>query len=195
MHTATRRFHSFALTHDDFPAFHAAYLVLTLLIAAMLNLGFFVLLIAAHMVLDVIKYREIHKKRWRQVIRATIRESLVDLMLLSIAIFFGVTLHHLTGVIALGGILRAEATILRGLALLLARLEILWHTIGVFTHIRDYMLEVTKGFDKPWTPFERVCIGVALGSLTLTALVPFALHLDAVTFARILADLLVPGFH
>ena len=45
----------FAHRHDELPAFHAAYLVITVLCAALLSLGAFAALIVAHIALDYVK--------------------------------------------------------------------------------------------------------------------------------------------
>ena len=60
MQRVATRLRTFAWVHDELPAFHAAYLVLTFLTAALFNFGVFALLIAAHMMLDFVKYREVH---------------------------------------------------------------------------------------------------------------------------------------
>ena len=62
-------------SHDEYPAFHAGYLVLTFLIAALFNLGMFALLISAHMMLDYIKYTELHQYGHRKALRAMISRA------------------------------------------------------------------------------------------------------------------------
>src|SRR3990167_7218691 len=86
--------------HDEYPAFHAGYLVLTFLIAALFNLGMFALLIFAHMMLDYIKYTEFHQYGHRKALRAMISESAVDVVLLLVGLVFVVYLHHSAGLIA-----------------------------------------------------------------------------------------------
>ena len=84
----------FAHVHDDLPAFHAGYLVLTILVASLLNLGVFGLLIIAHMALDYVKYREHHGFSWRRTMEGMVRESLVDIALLGVGVVFAVYFHH-----------------------------------------------------------------------------------------------------
>lgn len=170
MHIA-QRFRSFAIAHDDVPAFHAAYLVLTLLAAALLNVGAFVLLIVAHAGLDLVKYREVHGRAWPRTLASTLRESLLDLFLLSGALVLAVYLHHGTGIIAVSGIVRAETSLLRGLLHLLPRVGVLWNTLWIFTNIRHHLLRSPEATG-PWKVREQLYLLGALGALLLLALAP-----------------------
>ena len=111
MNTATVHLRHFAHEHDDLPAFHAVYLLLAILSAGFFNLGAFGLLIVAHMVLDVVKYRDRHGYSWHQTYDGVVRESLVDITLLLVGTVFAVYLHHSVGVASLSGLMRAELSI------------------------------------------------------------------------------------
>ena len=84
MRTILHAFGTFARGHDDIPAFHAGYLLLTFLAAALFNLGICAIFVCGHMSLDLYKYRDVHHYTWMQTVRATMLESLVDLMLLAL---------------------------------------------------------------------------------------------------------------
>ncbi len=168
-HTALS-FKAFAARHDHSPAFHAAYLCLTVLIAVMLNLGAFVLLIAAHMALDTIKYREVHGMRWKWVFRGVVRESLVDIVLLILGFTSIVYLHHGVGLAAASGLLRSQTTFLKGIILLLTKSRILFDILCVLSALPQHMHHIAVHPKKPWTAFECFCFGV-LGSCAFLLLV------------------------
>lgn len=166
-----QRFLRFAIAHDDVPAFHAAYLVLTLLAAALLNTGAFALLIVAHAGLDLVKYREVHGRAWPRTLASTLRESLLDLFLLSGALVLAVYLHHGTGIVAVSGIVRAETSLLRGVLLLLPRVGVLWNTLWIFTNIRHHLLRSPEATG-PWKVREQLYLLGTLGALLLLAVAP-----------------------
>lgn len=171
MHTNRNRFTAFAVAHDSLPAFHAAYLVLTLLAAALLNVGAFVILIVAHAGLDLVKYHEVHGRAWPRTLQSTLRESLLDIFLLSGALVLAVYLHHGTGIVAVSGIVRAETSLLRGLLLLLPRLGVLWNTLWVFTNVRYHLLRSPEA-SGPWTVREQLTLAGAACALLLLAASP-----------------------
>lgn len=142
MHTAFRSVRRFACAHDDVPAFHAVSIVLTLLAAALLNVGAFVVLIAAHAGLDLVKYRDVHNMGWGRTLFATFRESLLDLLFLAVALCFSLYLHHGQSVFALSGILRAEEILIRLFGIGLMRLEVLLHGMWVFSNVRQHALDI-----------------------------------------------------
>lgn len=183
---------TFATRHDQLPAFHATYLVLTALIAALLPLGAFALLIVAHMALDTVKYREIAEFRWSRVVSATLRESLVDVTLFTIGLLFAVYLHHSLPLIAsLSGLYRAQVTIARAVSTFVPKVKILGHVLGVMSHLQEYLATVAKR-PRRFEPLEQVSLFSLSVAIVLLALAPSALGLDAPHFWAILTSELVP---
>lgn len=182
----------FLTQHDELPAFQAAYLAITVLIAGLLNLGAFALLIAAHMTIDVFKYRERHLQTWPRTIKGVLRENLTDIMLLLFGMVVSIYLNHASGIAAASGLLHAQETILRGLLLLGVKSQILFHTLTVFFNVPAYLDRIRVHPKKPWTSAEGYKIVMIAGCVTLLIIAPFILPMTAGTFAGIIHDQLVP---
>ncbi|MSR86945.1 hypothetical protein EXS70_02110 [Candidatus Peribacteria bacterium] len=190
MHNLALRLKGFAMDHDDLPAFHAGYIALTLIAAALFNVGLFALLTAAHAGLDIVKYREIHHRSWKRTLLSTFREGLFDILMLTVGLTLSVYLHHdAAGIVALSGMLRIEVSVLRGLILLVPRVEILWHLLGVFVNVKLHLLQSSEACG-PWRRIERVNLAGVLLALTLLTLAPILL--DPSTVGSVLVDELVP---
>lgn len=183
---------TFAHHHDDLPAFHAGYLVLTLLAAAMLNLGVFAVLILIHMSLDVVKYREYHQYSWRMTYRGMMKENLVDIALLSVGLVFSVYLHHSVGVASLSGLMRAEATLVRAAATIIPKMKILQNFLKVMSHLRHYIEFVHPGLHTEWTSADRLQIFFILVAVVLIAIAPWVMSIDMPLFQQILFEELIP---
>ena len=192
MELALQRAYGFAVRHDDLPAFHAAYLAVTFIAAALLTTGAFAVLVAAHMALDVVKYSEIHRFSWKATVTATLRESLLDLFFLSLALVLAVYLHHTAGIVVVSGLIRSEEILLRGIGMVLPRMAVLCNFLWIMSTLREHMLLVQKGIGGgQWRRSEIVC-GTALAAcLFLIALAPFMLR-DQEAVLRILTKELVP---
>lgn len=188
----TATFRSFAHEHDDLPAFHAGYLVLTFLFAAIFNLGAFLALIIAHMSLDVVKYHDLHGLSWSKTMRGTVRESLLDIALLLLGLFFAIYLHHATVIVALSGLVRAETTILLMLGTLLPKVEILHHIAWILSTVVTHLGYIKPAQQEEWTVSELFHITIAVGALTMIVLAPLLLQMDAGSFAAILEKQLIP---
>lgn len=186
-------FRAFANTHDRSPAFHAAYLSITVIIAAMLNLGAFALLIAAHMALDTIKYREVHGLKWKYVLRGVVRENLIDIVLLALCFASMAYLHHGTGIIAASGLLRSQATLLKGIILVAAKSKILLDVLHVLSVLPAHMQHMAVHPKKPWTAFECFCFGV-LGAcmVLLLALLPMMTGISFAVLREAFVGQMVP---
>lgn len=186
-------FRIFAHRHDELPAFHAAYLVLTILVAALFNLGTFGMLIIAHMVLDTVKYREVHNMRWTDTIRATIRENLFDHTLFALGFLIAVYLHHsLPGIAGVSGLLRSEITIARGMGTLLPKAEILQRFLHVIFHLQHHLAHSETPVGKRLAPVERFSILLVGCSALLLFLAPLILHVDGAQLLRIVQEELIP---
>jgi hypothetical protein len=155
MQTVLHHIRIFAHEHDDIPAFHAAYLVGTFLAAAIFNLGFFLVLIAAHMCLDIIKYRDLHGFGWLLTARAVIYENIVDIALFLLALTFAVYLHHTFAVIAVSGLVRSEFTIIRGLGTILPKMGIVEHTFGILLNFHAYLYSLHPDLKQPIARVHR----------------------------------------
>jgi hypothetical protein len=191
---ALRSVRGFIHEHDDMPAFHATYCVLTALVAAMFNLGAFALLIVFHVGLDLVKYREVHGFGWLRTWRAAARESLVDLTLLCLGLTFAVYLHHsLPHIAALSGLVLAEISLIHFTALFGAKLKILSDVLGVFMHLEHYMAIRHPRIAKPFSHLERVCMLTVTVSLFLIAVSSLTLRIDMASVAEILLREMVPG--
>lgn len=148
----------FAHRHDELPAFHAAYLVITVLCAALLSLGAFAALIIAHMALDYVKYRDRHHYTLRRTMEGMVRESLFDVALLSIGLTFTVYFHHTMAVASVSGLLRSEMTVLRAFGTVLPKFFILNDSLKVWIHVRNYLEHPHPRIGKAWTLTERLAI-------------------------------------
>lgn len=157
MHTALNHLRRFAHMHDDIPAFHAGYLVLTLLAAAMFNLGTFGLLIIAHMTLDFVKYREQHGYGWKLTLEGIVRESLLDVTLLMIGLVFSLYLHHSVAFAGISGLMRTEVTVLRMFGTLIPKMKILHSFLKVMAHLRHYLNHAHPHLRQHWSGIDRVC--------------------------------------
>lgn len=183
----------FAQRHDDLPAFHAAYLVLTILVAALLNLGAFGLLIFAHMVLDTVKYREIHHLSWQQTLRATLRENLFEYTLFALGFLIAVYLHHsLPGIAGISGLLRSEITIARGIGTLLPKTEILQRFLHVIFHLRHHLAHMETPIGERLTPTERFSLVLIGCSALLLLLAPTILHISGTQLFLITQEEIIP---
>jgi hypothetical protein len=193
MHSLLSSLRTFAHYHDDFPAFHAGYLVLTFLIAAMFNMGAFALLVLAHMALDIVKYREVHRYSWMGVAQGVIRESLVDITLLFVGFVFAVYLHHsVSGIASLSGLMRAEVTIIRALGTIIPKLKILHHILKVIAHIHHYIETVHPHINKELTSLERACVILLMCTGLLLIIAPWILELNVEMMLQIVKDELIP---
>jgi hypothetical protein len=194
MTTLTRTIRSFAARHDDIPAFHAGYLLCTLLIAALLNIGMFAVLILLHCLLDIIKYRDHHGLSWRKTFEGMARENLVDVTLLCTALAFAMYFHHSAGFLAgAGGVLRAEMSIVRGFFLLIPKFTILHNVLCVLANIQHYYATINPRLGAALQPVERcylLCLGV---TIMLLAFAPWLLGISMADYTEILVHELRPG--
>lgn len=186
---------SFAFTHDEMPAFHAAYFVLTAIVALTFNLGTFAMLIAIHIALDLVKYRHRHSFSWIGTWKGALRESLLDLTLVCLGLAFAVYLHHsLAHIAVLSGLALAEITIIRFAASFSTKLKILCDVMGVFLHLEHYMAIRHPRIAKPFTGLEKLCFVSIAACLFLLVIATPLLHIDIASLGHIILDEMVPGF-
>jgi len=192
MQTLFTKIRFFAHEHDDMPAFHAAYLILAFLTAGLLNLGAFGLLILAHMTLDYVKYRERHGFDLRGTWDGMIRESLVDVTLLAVGLVFSVYLHHSVGVASVAGLMRAELSIIRMVALLVPKLKILHHFLKVIAHLHHYLEQVHPTHQKQFSGLDYICFYFLSISVFLVVFAAPIMHVEWSLVGHILAEELIP---
>lgn len=193
MTSAISAFRSFAHAHDELPAFHAAYIALAFLAAALLNLGAFALLVIGHMVLDVLKYREVHGLTWRLTALGVLRESLVDITLLAIGLVFAVYLHHSVGIASLSGLLRAELTVLRMFGTLIPKAKILHDILKVVAHLHHYLEQVHPRLRQSWSQLEHYCMYFLVISVLLLIFAAPLMGVHWEVVKGVLLEEMVPG--
>lgn len=185
----------FAHRHDELPAFHAAYLVITVLCAALLSLGAFAALIIAHMALDYVKYRDYHRFTFRKTIEGMVRESLFDVALLSIGLTFTVYFHHAMAVASISGLLRSELTMVRALGTVIPKFLILNDSLKVWIHVRNYLEHPHPRIGKFWTLTERLSILTVITGIVALFLAAPLMGADVSTVLGILGEEMTTLFH
>ena len=192
MSTPVAALQAFAHNHDDLPAFHAGYLVLTLLMAAMFNLGAFGILVITHIALDIVKYRDCYGFCWKITIKAAVRESLVDITLLMVGLVFSVYLHHNVGIASVSGIMRAEISIIRVVALLIPKVKILHHFLKIVSHIHLYLDRVHPRLNEKWSALDLLCFTFITISFFMLAIAGQAMSVSYAMIQQILMEELLP---
>lgn len=193
MHTFTSSIRRFAHSHDDIPAFHAAYLVAVFLTASLLNLGFFLWLIVLHMGLDFVKYREIYGFGYRKTLRAMMLESITDIAMFLFALTTTVYLHHTFLITIVSGLVRSELTVLRALGTIIPKIHILEHIIHISVDVHSYLHESVAGLDRPMTRVQIWSVRTAWACAFLLVFAVILHRSDELVLLRILAHELVPS--
>lgn len=160
----------FAHEHDDLPAFHAGFLMLTFLCAILLPLGAFVVLVAIHALLDVYKYRDRHGYSWKKVWKGVVKEGLMDGTLIIIGFVFAVYLHHSTGIETVSMLMRMEMWMLRFFGTTIPKLTILHSFLKILSHVHHYIEQIHPRMRKGWSKLDQLCfifIGVAVLMLVI----------------------------
>lgn len=178
MNFALQSLRTFAHDHDDIPAFHAGFLVLTFVAASMFSLGAFACLIFVHMCLDILKYREVHKLSWSLTTKGVMHESLVDITLLMVGLVFSVYFHHSVLTAGVSGLLRAEITIVRALGVLIPKLKILEHFLKAIAHLNHYLETVHPHLRKDWTVIDKLYMFFILVCTGLLFLAPILMNAE-----------------
>ncbi len=187
------RLGSLARTHDDLPAFNAAYWILTLLAAMLFNAGAFLLLVAGHMALDVYKYREIHGKKWTKVAEAVARENLIDVSVISLGVAFSVYCHSALPIFAgIQGLIRTEIALVNAVVQITVKTHVLHGFLTILADLHQYMSKIHPRMGKGLSPVETLSVLALVASIALTLAAPWLLHLDSQQISRIAYDLFVP---
>ena len=183
---------NFAYSHDDLPAFHASYFVLTFTLAILLNLGAFGVLVLAHMALDIVKYRGYMHCSWRETLEGTVRESLIDVTLLAVGFVFSVYLHHSLSIGSISVLLRTEFAFIRSIAMLAPKIKILHHTLKIISHIHHYLQQAHPHFRKGWTGIDVFCFAVIGVCGVLLVQAPYILQVPSSAVEALLLDQVLP---
>ena len=184
MTTAIKQLRTFVHVHDDIPAFHAAYLVSTFLVAAIFHLGFFAILIALHMCLDYVKYRDFYRFSIPVTIKAMVLESISDIALLLLSLTFAVYLSHEFMLAAVSGLLRSELTLLRAAGTVLPKIKILENVLAAFSNIHLYLHTVNPALSHSLNRLQRwsIILIVLSAALLACSFVLYAGHHDQLLF-------------
>lgn len=186
-------FRPFGISYDDLPAFHAAYFMLVLIFAGIFNLGFFALLIVAHIVLDFYKYRHVLRNKRISATFAVFRENVADLALFFLALSSVVYLNPSVSLIAtLTGSRVTHIVIVRALAVWLPKLTILHHSLRIGFHTSEYLHTPNPRLQKSWSLTDYVYLSTIFLSFCFLAIAPVVLQLNSVEMKEILLDQLVP---
>ncbi len=182
----------FAHEHDDLPAFHAGYLLIAVICAALLNLGAFALLVIAHMALDTVKYRERHGHSWAATFDGVIHESLVDITLLLVGVVFSVYLHRTIGIVSLAGLLHAELSVIRSGVLLVPKLKILHDFFKIISHIRQYLDILHPRHLRGWSGLDHLCMVFCTVSVLLLVFAAPIMSVDCLTVQNAILEEVIP---
>ena len=195
-HTLRRGFSSLsalARTHDDLPAFNAAYWVLTFMAAMLFNAGAFMVLITAHMALDAYKYAEIHRKRWLKVAEGVVRENLIDMSVIALGVAFSVYCHTALPIFAgLRGLVRTEIAVVNALVQITVKTHVLHGFVTILANLHAYFSSMHPRMGKGISPFECFAGAVLAVSVALTVAAPWILGLDSSQVAHVAGDVFIP---
>lgn len=183
----------FAHEHDDIPAFHAAFLVGTILCAAVFNLGFYAILIVAHVALDIVKYRDVHHMSFRQTVKAAALESIGDIALFLLALNFAVYLNHTFMLNALSGMMRSELTVLRAFGTMVPKIRILENMCAIALNFHGYMHTPHPALDRKLSRLEKWSIRTIVVSIVLLVIAVFMFQANQWDLAQVLAHELIPS--
>ncbi len=182
----------FAYEHDVLPAFHAAFFAVAVLSAALLNLGAFALLVIAHMSLDIVKYRERHGFSWHATLEGVFRESLTDVTLLLVGLVFSVYLHHTIGITSIAGLMRAELSLFRMVAVFIPKIGILHHFLKIVSHLHHYLDHLHPRHLQGLSRWDSVCMAFIGVSIALILFAAPLMGVDIATVAGVLLSELIP---
>lgn len=172
-----------AHNHDEWPMFRLWFAVTTVAASIILNLGIFALLVAAHALLDVIKYHTKHGLPWRWTVIETLRESLVDIFFITLGLLLGIAFHFSVAIGGLGRLAELEVILLNLLLRVGPRLKIAEHILEIVLYWKHHFEEPFR----PHAPLSRgerwLCAATFLAAvaIVLTPLVTSVTWNDAVS--------------
>lgn len=188
----THSIRGFAHEHDDMPAFHAVFLVGTILCAAVFNLGFYALLILAHVALDIFKYHDVHRLNLRMTLKAAALESIGDIALFLTALTFAIYLNHTYMLSALSGMLRSELTLLRALGTMLPKIRILENMCAIALNFHGYLHTPHPSLNRSLSRLERYSVRTIIVCTLLLALAVVLFQTNQWDLGSVLKHELIP---
>lgn len=192
MTTIVSTIRGFAHEHDEIPAFHAAFLVGTILCAALFNLGFYLLLILAHITLDIVKYREVHGMSVKMTLKAAALESIGDIALFLLALTFAVYLNHTYMLSAMSGMMRSELTVLKTFGTILPKVRILENMCAIALNFHGYLHTPHPALKRTFTHLERWSVRTIIVCTALLIAAVFLFQANHWDLLSILAHELIP---
>lgn len=175
MHALTHRLRIFAHEHDDVPAFHAAYLVATFLVAAIFSLGYFAILIAMHMALDYVKYRDYFHFSYRVTVKAMLLESIVDIALFFVSLTFSVYLSNGLALSLVSGMFRSGLTVVKAFGTLVPKIQIVEHLLSVTVNMHQYLYTPHSDIRRPLSKVHKISVAT-IGITVLLLLGSIAIY-------------------
>jgi hypothetical protein len=189
----TRSLRAVVHDHEDLPAIHAGFLVLSFLLAAMFRLGFFALLIAVRILLDLLKEREVFRRRWLAAFEGAIRASWTDLSLLALGLTLAMVFHPaFMSTAAVGGLPAAIFTLSRGLGMTLPKFKILLNELHVFFHLESYLHAKNVRIGTSLSFGERVATLLLGVSLLMLLTLPFVLPVSWQDYGTMVLKEMIP---
>lgn len=176
----------YILRHDEDLTFAITYLSLSVAISFLFSLGVFVLLVVAHIIMDIIKHT-INGASFPRALARGCRDCIIDFAFLFLGFVFSIYFEY---ALALG--------VTRGLLQIryLRAFQVL-PKIAIFNRFSDniakFFITIKKqhyfiAFDGHFTIFEKVFVGVLIMSIVLVALSPVLIGLTGQDLANIFKE-------
>ncbi|MBP9774107.1 MAG: hypothetical protein KBD00_05815 [Candidatus Peribacteraceae bacterium] len=183
---------SFVHHHDDLPVFQAAYLVGAFLAALIFNIGFFLVLVSIHVVLDTIKYRQRFGFSIGNSVRHALVESLFDISLFLVALALTLYLNHSYGLAAISGIARTQLTLLAAIGTVGPKMKILRDTVTASLHITGHSFAAASHGRIVLSSMQQLMLAVSAVALAAIIYTPVAYATHEVDLWFVLYNNLVP---
>ena len=175
----------------DLPALHAAYVLMAIIAAGLLNLGVIGMLLCTHLVLDVWKYHVRFRIGLARLPSVLLRANIIDLTLFFLAVCTSVYLNQsLPHIAALAAAGHSHVILMRGIAVLLPKFIIFHHSLRVWLNVKHWKKHRHSMIGKRMTVTEWTCVFALTISLLLLVTAPVILALSGAQFARIMIGML-----
>lgn len=173
---------------DQQPAFHAGYLVLMMLAAALLHLGAFALLLMVTCMTDAVHLYQHCRMSLVRALGMALRRQILNVALLAGALVVAVFLNGaLPALGVLSGLAQSSVTIVRGLALLIVKMKVLHDALLMMVHGHP-----RQHLSRNWSPSELLCLFCICIAAVLLVLSPSLLAVSVVHVWSMLRIELLP---